>query len=28
MKKEFCPIHNEKLNDDGLCNTCLENSNK
>jgi len=26
--KELCPIHNEKLNDDGLCNLCLEQSNK
>jgi hypothetical protein len=25
---ETCPIHNEKLNDDGLCNMCLEQSNK
>jgi hypothetical protein len=24
----ICPIHNEALNEDGLCNTCLENSNK
>jgi len=26
--KELCPIHNEKLNDNGLCNLCLEQSNK
>lgn len=25
---QLCQIHNEKLNDDGLCNICLENSNK
>jgi hypothetical protein len=25
---ELCPIHSEKLNDDGICNTCLEKSNK
>ena len=26
--KELCPIHNEILNNDGLCNLCLEQSNK
>jgi hypothetical protein len=24
----MCLIHNEALNEDGLCNICLENSNK
>jgi hypothetical protein len=28
MDYNICPIHNEALNEDGLCNTCLENSNK
>ena len=28
QKYNLCPIHNEALNEDGLCNTCLENSNK
>jgi hypothetical protein len=27
-KMKLCPIHNETLNEDGLCNTCLEQSNK
>ena len=28
MEGKMCAIHNEALNEDGLCNTCLENSNK
>ena len=30
MQKEnrICPIHNINLNNDGLCDKCLENSNK
>ena len=28
MEGKMCAIHNEALNEDGLCNTCLENSSK
>ena len=27
-KNEICPIHSTLLNEDGLCNKCLEESNK
>jgi len=28
MEREICPIHGTKLNEDGLCGTCLEGNNK
>ena len=27
-EKRMCPIHNINLNGDGLCDKCLEKSNK
>ena len=27
-KNEICPIHGTLLNEDGMCNKCLEESNK